>query len=105
MLFSSLLRPQVVRPCLPVGQLDSAVGESRADWCHLSLLTVSLCHSGPQQLSQTQHPGISLRQFFFFFFFGPDWTWVAINQKLTPDTSLSITIQHQRLLKMPVDVG
>lgn len=49
----SLWCPQVVRPCLPVGQLDSVVGESRADWWHLSLLAVSLRHSGPQQLSTT----------------------------------------------------
>lgn len=47
---------QVVCPRLPVGQLDGAVGESRADWCHLSLLAVSLRHSGPQQLSRTKTP-------------------------------------------------
>ncbi|TMS10557.1 Transmembrane protein 147 [Larimichthys crocea] len=55
----------VVCPCLPAGQLDSAVGESCADWCHLSLLIVSLRHSGPQQLSKSQHPGMSLQQSFW----------------------------------------
>lgn len=61
----SLLCLQVVCPCLPAGQLDSAVGESCADWCHLSLLIVSLRHSGPQQLSKSQHPGMSLQQSFW----------------------------------------
>lgn len=53
---------QVVCPCVPVGQLDGALGESCADRCHLSLLAVPLRHSGPQQLSKTRHPGISRQQ-------------------------------------------
>lgn len=47
----SFLYVQVVHPHLPFGQLDSSVGESGADKCHRSLLTVSVRHAGPQQLS------------------------------------------------------
>lgn len=42
---------QVVHPHLPLGQLDSPVGEGGPDGRHRSLLAVSVRHAGPQQLS------------------------------------------------------
>lgn len=46
----SFLYLQVVHPHLPLGQLDSSVGQGSTDKCYRSLLAVSVRHTGPQQL-------------------------------------------------------
>lgn len=77
----SFLYLQVVHPHLPLGQLDSSVGEGGTDQWHRSLFAVSVRHAGPQQLSLNLAPitlsGLS----------DPDWTRVVMNQKPTPDNA------------------
>lgn len=55
-LYLSFLYLQVVHPHLPLGQLDNSVSEGSTDNCHRSLLTVSVRHAGPQQLSLNSAP-------------------------------------------------
>lgn len=76
----SSLHLQVVHPHLPLGQLDSAVGEGIADGCHRALLAVSVRHTGPQQLGPNQHRSISGLS-------DPDRMKVVMNQKPPPDDS------------------